>query len=499
MLEGNCLINMNTADANGTALTTTITAGGTQGTTGTATGNWSFPGTNTNTGLTIESSGSDRLDGVTLYGSGSPFAANSTHRRLACNHTTVGLNWAELAIPATCSAATVAGWITINPTNVSPVGVLYDYISILNVTGHNTIFQLNSGSGPGNAYAVNIESDASGTVHSSYITVVSGTRYWFSLSVDFAAGTNSLSLYDTAGTLIQTVTSTANTGGTTTVSKIRIGNAEIGTSAATTYFENLIIDYMVAPTTIAPTSSALVCTKKYGTSATAAGSATTIACTVPNVAEGDGIWVVGKFEGTTTTATCSDGTTSLTQSSVGVQNNGGANGEPHCVMFYLLSSVATGSVTYTITLGAAKTFRECHAFAVTAPSGSGAASLNGTATSNSATSGTAITSGNITTTGSNGIAASCATTFGQAFTEFKINGVRSVVAKGVDGSCLWVSPFTSGYTGGGSCTGSATNRWDSQIIASDASVSGQPSLVRCRNVPHISRPGMGRIVGALNN
>src|SRR5262249_43577983 len=157
------------------------------------------------------------------------------------------------------------------------------------------------------------------------------------------------------------------TGGVSTGS-LYFGNAESGTSTGNTDFERILIDYLNGATPLGPVGISNYWIQKWGGDTNSA-SGGGLPATVSNVAVGDLIVVMVKFESTTTTCTMSDGTSTLTQSSVGVQNNPGANGEPHLVVFYLLSSVASGTVTYTPTLGANKTWRSTIAFALTPPPG----------------------------------------------------------------------------------------------------------------------------------
>src|SRR5689334_15099250 len=123
------------------------------------------------------------------------------------------------------------------------------------------------------------------------------------------------------------------------------------------------------------------------------GSSTTVAATLvgPTVAAGDLIVVVVKWEGATTTCSVSDGTTTLTEWSKGVQSQSG--NEPFMDVFYLLASVATGLPTYTATLGAARSFKDISVMVYRPPS---AASLDGTPNANSNAGSSTLDTGNIT-------------------------------------------------------------------------------------------------------
>jgi hypothetical protein len=99
-------------------------------------------------------------------------------------------------------------------------------------------------------------------------------------------------------------------------------------------------------------------------------SDTSMAVTVTGVSAGNLIVVLAKWEGAGgATCSVSDGTSSLTQDPDGIVEYG--NNDLNGCMFYLLSSVASGSVTYTMTLSGARAFKQMSA---------GAFSYSGTAT-----------------------------------------------------------------------------------------------------------------------
>jgi hypothetical protein len=467
LIVADYLLNMNTADANGVTVDATIMGNGIQGSNAPT---WAMTPA-TPTGLTIESHGSDRLDAVALRVSGTQFAAGSTSRRLAMEHTNPS-TYAQCTLPSGAgvgAACTVAGWITMGPPDVgvSSAGV-FDLVAIHNVLGHFAVLQLNNGNGGGGTgYAVNIETDPAGvTTHSTYITLVPGTRYWFSLRADFVAGSANLSIYTTAGVLVGSVTASAHTT-VSNINTVRIGNGEVGTAAGTTtYFENLVIDYLKAAHPLGPTGPANYwIPKSAGLNADA--SLGTIAVTLAGVAAGDLVVVSCKFEGGATTATCSDGTSSLTQSAVGVQAN--ASGDPREVMFYILSSVASGSVTYTVTFGAARTFRNIMVIANTPPANTTVA-LDGTAAGNTNAGSTAVDSSNMTTTGTNGMAYGGYGGFGSHITRVSSNAARPDAYQGTStsGNALWCAAYSSGFTGSAAGTLDVSERWNAQILSFNA-------------------------------
>lgn len=143
-----------------------------------------------------------------------------------------------------------------------------------------------------------------------------------------------------------------------------------------------------------------------------AGSTTTITVQLTGVTAGDTIVLGVKWEGATTTATCSDGTSSLSGGTV-VDNAG--NGDLSSKMFYLLSSVASGTVTYTVTLGAARSFKNAVAARWSHTGGTVAFDAEATGGGDDNVNTTSHTSGaTLTTTGSANIAVAFYASYGDA-------------------------------------------------------------------------------------
>ena len=148
----------------------------------------------------------------------------------------------SVGIPAGHRAVTVAGYITFGVPQVDSSSRLFDYVGIWGgVTGGYAVLQLNNGAG--GVYALNIEASEGGTHHSANIVITPGATYWCVLKADYIGGTAYLNVYDaTQRTLVGAVTTAMTTG--EDVNKISLGNGEIGTaSGATSYFENMVIDY----------------------------------------------------------------------------------------------------------------------------------------------------------------------------------------------------------------------------------------------------------------
>ena len=213
------------------------------------------------------------------------------------------------------------------------------------------------------------------------------------------------------------------------------------------------------------------------------GSATTLAASVASVQAGD-VAIVGiKWEdGGPGTVTCSDGTSSLTEYAPAEQGVGGA--DQWIDMFYLLSSVATGTVTYTVTFNAARTWRGICAMAWRP---SAAASLDGTAVQNDGTS-AVVNSGNITTTGADGLAVGFYGEFGRTFSSVLINGVA--VAQSVTNSAsgqkdqMFARTYSAGFTGAASGGLDASEQWNVGLLAFNIGGGGAAFIAR-RNAPQL--------------
>jgi len=181
------------------------------------------------------------------------------------------------------------------------------------------------------------------------------------------------------------------------------------------------------------------------------GSSTTITVNATSVQAGD-LVVLWACNYAGTTMTVSDGTSSLTGLTV---TSSGANLTGQ--FFYLTSSVATGTVTYTVTYGVASTARAANVY-VFRPSAS--CSFDTQASLSQAASGTAVTTNSITT-GSGTVL-----TFAAQYNENAVNSsaetINSVTADGAIRTAVastWYRATTSTYTGGGAATLAGSSRW----------------------------------------
>lgn len=200
------------------------------------------------------------------------------------------------------------------------------------------------------------------------------------------------------------------------------------------------------------------------------GSAGTVAVTVTSISAGDIIIVAAANDTSQDITQISDGTSNLTLrtqlSSSGARLRVG----------YLLSSVASGSVTYTATFGASASAREIHAWAFNP--GGGTAAFDTSREDAVQVSTTDVNSGNITTTGTDEVVVSFTyQETGGTHTSESINGVAA------DGTPLdpggnmssWYRIVTGTFTGESSSTLSNTSRHITSIIGINTGSGGDVS------------------------
>jgi len=227
----NLFIDMNVPDPVGTAVTSALMSSGTIG----VDDGWRV----VPTAFTVGAHQIDRAGAVTV--DGVVYPPSHPSKSLALDHAS-NFSTVDVVIPAGHRAVSVAGYITFGVPHVDSSSRLFDYVGIWGVmTGGYVVLQLNNGAG--GVYALNIEASEGGTHHSPNIVITPGATYWCVLKADYGGGTAYLNVYDaTQGTLVGAVTTTMTTG--EDVNQISIGNGEFGTaSGATSYFENMLIDY----------------------------------------------------------------------------------------------------------------------------------------------------------------------------------------------------------------------------------------------------------------
>lgn len=196
----------------------------------------------------------------------------------------------------------------------------------------------------------------------------------------------------------------------------------------------------------------------------------TITVALAGVHAGDLVVVGTSHEGTGTTITALSGATSLTQAPCGTIDNPGSSGEPHATLFYVLSSLESGTVTYTAQFSGS---RPWSSIAVIAWTPSASAALDGNASGSSGSTGTTATSGNYSTTAGtiDGLSVAYYAEYGSALTSPKVNSVAADHIQ-CSGTCSggsagtgggryeeWSLAYTTGFATAAATGTLSTNRW----------------------------------------
>jgi hypothetical protein len=202
-----------------------------------------------------------------------------------------------------------------------------------------------------------------------------------------------------------------------------------------------------------------------GNGASSSGTGADIPVTVASVQAGDLVVITLKWEGGDSTAAISDGSSTFVDALVG--NHASDTGaDPWATTLYCLSSVASGSVTYTPTWGTARGWREI-VVGVFHPNSAATITLDGTPAKNGGSSGS-LTSGNITTTGTDGIAFGTYGDYGSTLSSVLINGgsVTGSISGGLANKTrIDYKTYASGFTGQYAATVTPSDHWATTITA----------------------------------
>jgi hypothetical protein len=231
-LDGLITMNATSPSAPGTQLTPTILANGTVG----SLSGYSITGT----GSALTVGGHQPLCTInTPVSVGTHiYSPQATSQSIALN-TASNFTYIGLDLPGSSTVSSLGACITFG--GVPNITNLQDMMGMYGSSGGYVILQLRNGS------CINIETDGSGTLHSGCITP-SGTAptYWCSMQANASTGTASLACYlpyypyTQVGSTVTVSQKTTGSWGHT--ASARIGNAEVGTASATTYFENVMYD-----------------------------------------------------------------------------------------------------------------------------------------------------------------------------------------------------------------------------------------------------------------
>jgi YVTN family beta-propeller protein len=240
-----------------------------------------------------------------------------------------------------------------------------------------------------------------------------------------------------------TVTPAAGATGVATITL----NVNDGTVSTPTTFTFTVTSTPPAPLAFAHSGSALSDT-----------NATTLSAQMTGVKAGSLIVAFVKWEGSpASTVTLSDGTSTFTADTINTAANNDLNGR----FYYLLSSSASGTVTYTATWSVARPYRKLMLFEYSYTGGTVAFDASNRAT---ATSGT-LSSGNITTTGTDEVVFGGYGEYDAAITTTeRVNGVAADQVVRASYGSMWSKTFTSTFTGAATASGNSST-WVGNAIA----------------------------------
>lgn len=455
--------------ANGTTLTTTILNNCTQGVHPT----YSI---NTPANLTIESTpGINRLSTVYIRGTGAAIAASGTTRRFGYNPT-VANSWVSVAPAYSTYALTKTACITFGINDAGGAGGPLDLLRIDDISGDWAVLQMWNGGGPGGTgYSYNLHSNPGGiSATAGSTTIAQGSSHCFSLHYDGLGHTTSLYVYSTAGVQENHVTANTNSGcGSTAncaITSSRWGNVEAGTGTGLIYFWN-IHDSSTDDDPLIPIANYWIPKWSAGGGAGAATSCTAVGV---NIVAGDVVFLSAKWEGGAGgTVSASDGTSAFT---MGPVVSFGSSADPRLVMGVLYTSIASGTPTYTIQIGASRTFRDCEVVALTPPPGRGTTVIDGDFVTGGSGTGTVFSDGGFTATGSEGVACSGYGEFGAVLGPIRSAGTTTPIAyikASVGSSAIYCMHYTaSGPYAVGTGVLSPSNQWDSFILVASSPAAG---------------------------
>jgi hypothetical protein len=242
-INADVYIDMNSADADGALLTTTIMANGSHG----SYSSWSnstTPLTGMNIGPPCSNLGFKRRNAVVV--GGVTYPVGSPSRSIAYDHHQT-LRGTHLIFNAGVNAASVGWFQTFGPSNDGVSNALFDLMGFYGFTGEYASFQLDNGRGvsPGQ-YQVSIESNPNGvTTHSQYFDVPQGGTLYCSLQLDMLNGVARAAIFNPI-TFARITSTEIKTTKNDTIERLRIGNNEVGAGNSISYFGEIIVDYTKA-------------------------------------------------------------------------------------------------------------------------------------------------------------------------------------------------------------------------------------------------------------
>lgn len=415
-------VNCNTSSP-GTTLTTTILNNCTQGNGNL--GGWTNSGAYTGFTIAAHQTGCTLGGGVRV--NGTSFQTSTTSQAIAFDNSLSVPRYISNTTGAVgFSQAEIAGCFIPGPaTTVAASNKIFDAWTIIGPSGTFSVMQLNTGTcgGAGGAgvYGVGLhyQDAGGGSVLTGCITMVPGTAYWCSLHADFANGTPHLSCYDGSthaqvGSTINAVTTPTKTGTAGAAISFRVGNNEVGTDTATTYFENLVLSFSgQANSPIGPTSTSFsapfLVSKTFNATALSGSSTTTASSAIELPAGVTNAVFISMENASATVSGCADtaGNTYTQSATVNLAANG------HGDIWTAVNTTANASNVVTCT-HTASTFRNIFVNAIGGANPTAPVDTGHTATGTTS-SGADVTTGSFTPSTATGSVLACGyITAGQA-------------------------------------------------------------------------------------
>jgi hypothetical protein len=195
----------------------------------------------------------------------------------------------------------------------------------------------------------------------------------------------------------------------------------------------------------------------HSAGANADGVGTTLSVQLTGVQAGSLIVAYVKWEGAAGTATISDGTSTFTADTM----NNAANGDLHGQFFYLLSSTASGNVTYTATWNGSRSYRKLIVYEYTRSGGTVVFDGSNRATGTTGS----LNSGAITTTGTDEVVFGAYGEYAAANTaNEQIGGQVADRVVRASYASMWSKTFTAPFAGAATATGNSAE-WIGSVIA----------------------------------
>lgn len=225
-----------TNQPSGSTLTTTILNNGTVGKNAGYSVSPSPP-----TGFTVSTHQIDRYPNIMVGFTNQ--AAGQYQQAMALDNSHNNTFW-TLGVSSSSAVGNLFGWCNFGQTNGANFGsgTVYDFFNVFSSSGEAVFTQLLDGTGAN--YGIRLETVKNGTATSSIIPLTRNTWYWIVTQLNGTSGTAGLWAYDRFGSLVGHVTLAQATGGA--INQIRVGNAEVGISTGTTFFQDVGIDYTYA-------------------------------------------------------------------------------------------------------------------------------------------------------------------------------------------------------------------------------------------------------------